>query len=745
MRSSLACELKTVEYTRSSNTLGSGFVLTEGQKGSSIMKNRIIDELVTAVGSPEPLGATVQTNGINFAVRSGADSMSINLFAHADDVEPTQVVPMHKTGDVFHVFVEGLGDRTMYNITAHGAWEPKAGKRYNAGIQLIDPEARMVTGTRHWVAPFGYDNSNPQDPDRHLRMGPKPTTATPKCVALANSTFDWEGDTAPDTPLVETVVYEVALAGFTGHKNSPVKKFRGTYLGFIEMIPHLKRLGVTAVELLPVMSWYRKTQFKDPITGAELENEWGYMTIAFGAPDEGLATIPGAEVNEFKMLVRALHKAGIEVILDIVFNHSPESHEYGPTLSLRGLDNRTYYLLVPNQLDKHFLEDGSLPLNYSGCGNTLNCNEPHVRALILRVLRRWVEEFHVDGFRFDLAAVFGIDCDLSVKPDAPVIVEIARDPVLHKVKLIAEPWSVGVYLMGRFPAPWSEWCGRYRDTVRAFVRGEAGQVAMLATSLAGSQDWFGDGSRRRVPVNFVTAHDGFSLWDLVSYDNKHNVANGENGNDGESHNRSWNCGYEGDLANAPLSDDEKKRIDALRRKQVKNFLTLLMVSRGVPMIVYGDEMGRTNGGNNNPWCQHELNQLDWNLLEQNPDLFRFACMMIDFRKRHFLGGRGHKPVFRPLAWHGVAPNKPDFSTGTRFIAVELGQFTAQGVDPDQAVYVATNGYWEPIPVKLPAGNWHRIVDTNLASGADIVDDANATALGGEYILQPRSTIVLVRK
>lgn len=722
-------------------------------------------ELVTTVGSPEPLGATVLANGINFAVRSGADAVFINLFANATDVEPTHVVATHKTGDVFHVFVEGLGDRTLYNITADGAYEPTAGKRYNAGLQLIDPEARMVTGTRNWVAPFGYDNSNPKDPSRHLRKGPKATTCTPKCVALADSEFDWDGDTAPDTPLVETVVYEVSIAGFTGHKNSPVTKFRGTYLGFIQMIPHLKRLGVTAVELLPIMSWYRKTQFKNPTTGEELENAWGYMTIAFGAPDEGLATIPGAEVDEFKQLVRALHKAGIEVILDIVFNHSPESHEYGPTLSLRGLDNKTYYLLVPGQLDKYFREDGQVPLNYSGCGNTLNCNEPNVRALILRVLRRWVQEFHVDGFRFDLAAVFGIDCDLSVKADAPVLQEIASDPVLAGVKLIAEPWSVGVYLMGQFKEPWSEWNGRYRDTVRAFVRGEAGQVSMLATSLAGSQDWFGDGTgnatgngagnatgdgtgsgaNRRVSVNFVTAHDGFSLWDLVSYDHKHNVANGENGNDGESHNRSWNCGYEGDLTNAPLSDDEKKRIDALRRKQVKNFLTLLMVSRGVPMIVYGDEMGRTNGGNNNPWCQPELNNLDWNLLEQNPDLFRFACMMIDFRRKHFLGGRGHNPVFRPFIWHGTKPNQPDFSDNTRFMAVELGQFAADGVDPDQSVYIATNGYWEAIKVELPQGNWHRIVDTNLASGKDIVSDETATALGGEYVLQPRSTIVLVRK
>ena len=326
-----------------------------------------------------------------------------------------------------------------------------------------------------------------------------------------------------------------------------------------------------------------------------------------------------------------------------------------------------------------------------------------------------------------------------------MLIEIGSDPVLRNIKLIAEPWSVGVYLMGQFKAPWSEWNGRYRDTVRAFVRGEAGQVAMLATSLAGSQDWFGNGQNRRSSVNFVTAHDGFSLMDLVSYDGKHNLANGENGNDGESHNRSWNCGYEGNLADAPISEDEKRKIDALRRKQIKNFLTLLMVSRGVPMIVYGDEMGRTNDGNNNPWCQNELNQLDWSLLEKNPDLFRFACMMIDFRKRHYLGGRGHTPAFRPFTWHGVSPNQPDFSEHARFIAVELGQFQAEGVDKDQSVFVATNGYWEPITVTLPEGNWYRIVDTNLASGEDIVEDGAVTLTAREYVLQPRSTLVLMRK
>jgi isoamylase len=690
---------------------------------------------IATFGSLEPLGATVQTNGVNFAVHSGASRVSLLLFTNVDDIEPTQVVPMNNTGKVFHVFVEKLKAGAFYLFSADGAYDPLNGDRYHADSQLIDPQARMVSGTKDWVATVVFDDSDAKDPLRHLRIGKVGKTAAPKCVVV-DPNFDWQDDTAPNTPLVETVVYEVSVAGMTGGKNSPTQ-FRGTYKGFIDAIPHLKRLGVTAVELLPIMTWYRATQFVNPTTGEKLENAWGYNTIALGSPDEGLATIRGAECVEFKQLVRALHKAGIEVILDIVPNHSAESHEYGPSISLRGLDNKTYFLLMPGQLDKY--------LNYSGCGNTMNCNHPVVRKLILDVLRRWVVEYHVDGFRFDLAAILGINCDLTVSADAPVLKEISADPVLRNVKLIAEPWSIGVYLMGQFKAPWSEWCGRYRDTVRAFVRGESGQVAMLGTSLAGSQDWFGNGQNRRLPINVATAHDGFSLFDLVSYDNKHNLANGENGNDGEGHNRSWNCGYEGDLANAPISEDEKRNIDALRRKQVKNFLTLLMVSRGVPMIVYGDEMGRTNGGNNNPWCQLELNQLDWSLLEKYPDLFRFACMIIDFRRRHYLGGRGHQPAFRPLTWHGVTPNQPDWSEGTRLLAVELGQFEADGVDKDQSVFVATNGYWEPIKVALPQGNWYRVVDTNLASGEDIVEDGVATEVAGDYVLQPRSTIVLMRK
>ncbi len=704
------------------------------------MCTKLTGELSTEVGSPGPLGATVASDGINFAVHSGAAKVSLLLFEGVADVKPARIIPMEHTGSIFHIFVKGLGHGTAYLYSAESDYQPGAGDRYNADVQLIDPDAHMLSGNKDWVAPVGYDDSDSTDPKRHMRRGVGTVSATPKCIALGASTFDWEGDKAPDTPLVETVIYEVSVRGFTGHKSCSAK-FRGTYLGFIEKIPHLRKLGVTAVELMPIMAWYRKTTFKDPDTGKELENVWAYNTIVFGAPDEGLATKPGLERDELKMLVRALHKAGLEVYLDIVVNHSSEGHEYGPTISLKGLDNKVYYLLVPHELEKYFLENKA-PLNYSGCGNTLNCNHPVVRELILRVLRHWVNEYHVDGFRFDLAAVLGINSDFSVSANSAIITEIAADPVLAKVKLIAEAWSCGVYLMGEFPSPWAEWCGRYRDNVRAFVRGESGQVSVLGKSITGSQDWFRNG---RLPINIITAHDGFSLRDLVSYDTKRNRRNGENDKDGENNNRSWNCGYEGDLSTSNLKEDEKRAIERLRRKQIKNFLTLMLVSRGVPMIVYGDEMGRTNEGNNNIWNQLDLNNLDWNLLVEYPDLFRFACMMIAFRRSHFLGGRGHEPVFRPYRWHGVKPNQPNWADWTRFFAVELGQFAADsGVDPDHEVFIASNGHWDPIKVELPAGDWHLIVDTDLDSGKDIVEDENATKAGAVYELAPRSTIVLLR-
>lgn len=697
-------------------------------------------ELEALVGSPEPLGATVSADGVNFAVHSGATKVSLLIFDNADDLMPSHEFVMNQTGTIWHVFVKGLGDKTHYLFRAEGSYEPAKGDRYNGELFLLDPYAHLVTGESEWEAHLAFDNRNPDDPDRHMVIGTGGnTTVMPKCVALAPSTFDWQGDKGPNTPMAESVVYEVSVAGFTGNANSGVSK-PGTFLGFIEKLGHLTTLGITAIEFMPIAQWYRHTQFINPKTGRKNKNAWGYNSIVFGAPDEGLASRPGQQANELKLVVRETHKVGLEVILDKVFNHSAENHEVGGTFSFRGLDNKTYYMLVPDNL--------AMYMNYSGCGNTVNVNNPVVRKLILDCLRYWVTEYHVDGFRFDLAAIFGIKEDFSVSADAPVLQEIANDPILSRVKLFPEPWAPGVYLMGQFAAPMCEWNGRYRDDVRDYVKGEAGQVSKLATAVTGSQDRFGsDGTR--LPVNFVTVHDGFSMMDLVSYDGKHNEANGEENRDGEGHNRSWNCGYEGsDLSNAPLSEEEKRAIDALRRKQIKNFFTLLLASRGVPLILYGDEMGRTNGGNNNPYCQVELNQLDWTLLDKYPDLFRFVRMMVAFRKRHYLGGRGHKPEFRGITWHGANPMSADWSDWCRLLAWQWDQFKPESGNTDQDVYVATNSHWEPTTVKLPQAdgyNWYRIVDTSRASGEDIVEDGDAQPVGSELKLEPRSTVVLLRK
>ncbi|MCA9817067.1 MAG: glycogen-debranching protein [Cyanobacteria bacterium HKST-UBA01] len=671
---------------------------------------------ITSPGLAEPLGATVVEGGVNFAVFStGATEGKLHVFKSAPDTDAEAVLPMHRSGSVYHLHVDGLDDGALYLFSLDGPSSPYQGERYDKGVMLFDPYARMLTGTTGWVAP-SLETSD----------------VVAKCVVVKEGQFDWEDDRKPNTPLVESIVYEVHLRGFTAHSSSPVTSKRGSYKAFAEMIPYLTELGVTAVELMPIMEWYRPTRFVNPFTGKANKNDWGYDTLAFMAPDEGLASVRGKQNQEFKALVRALHKAGIEVILDIVVNHSAESDATGPTISFRGLDNKVYYLLLPDNKAEY--------ANFTGCGNTVNVNHPEVRKLLLKVFRTWVEEYHVDGFRFDLGAVLGIDTDLVCKPDAPLLKEIVADPILSKVKLIAEPWAIGAYLMGRFPAPFAEWSDRFRDTVRGFVRAEAGMVKEMMAVISGSTDMFG-AAGEKLPVNFFTAHDGFTAMDLVSYEQKRNLANGENNRDGSDHNRSWNCGYEGDLVSSGLSDEDKSNIERLRKRQIKNFYTLAMLSRGVPMILFGDEMGRSNKGNNNSWNQEELNDLDWSLLESNGDLRDFVSAMIGFRKAHKLGGKGHNPVFRPVHWHGTKPNSPDASDGARFLSFELKPFEGEA---GQAVYCAANAYWEPLEVTLPDGEWSRIVDTSADAGEDLVKEQQAEVVSGAVVIQARSTLVFLK-
>ena len=710
-------------------------------------------------GSPEPLGPTVKPDGINFAVHShGATRVELLLFDNVTDRRPSQVIPLapetNRTDDVWHIFVEGLPNGALYNLRVDGPYEPaKDGTRFNATKTLIDPYAPALSGDFYWQSgdALGYDNTDPKNPDRHLIKGKvENVQGAPRCIAY-KSDFDWEGDRHPDIPIEESIIYEVNVRGFTRHHSSE-SDLAGTYRGFIEKIPYLKELGVTAVELLPIFEFDQfDGPFRDPVTGERLANAWGYNTVSFFAPESHYSYYGklGSQVDEFKMLVRELHKERIEVILDVVFNHTREGNHYGPTLSFKGLDNNIWYMLTP---EPQFYND------WTGCGNTLNCNHPVVRRFILDCLRYWVTEMHVDGFRFDLAAVFSVDVDQQEKGKTPIIEEIETDPVLSKIKLIAEPWSIRQYQLGSFSdRRWAEWNGKFRDTVRRWVKGDEGVADDLARRVAGSYDLFAEGNEERSPyhsINFVSCHDGFTLNDLVSYNDKHNERNGEENRDGANDNHSWNCGWEGLVHAADLPEEKKVEIEDLRRRQIKNFLTLLFVSQGTPMLLYGDEMRRTAFGDNNTVFQdNELNWINWEYAEDHADVLRFTKLIIAFRKRHTfvrrwrnLTGGDESPTLRNINWHGVKPNSADFGGNSRFIAWVLEAFeTAER--GDSPIYVATNSYWEPLTVELPevAGKrWYRVVDTSLPVGEDIVPEEEAFFLPeASYVVAPRTTIVLV--
>jgi isoamylase len=711
------------------------------------------------VGYASPFGADVQDDGINFAIPSdNATSVNILLYTQAWSNNPT-VVPLVRNADgVWHRFVRGLPNSTLYNLQVGGAYTPAIdGKRFNANKTLNDPWAVAVVGDAEYDElgrlALGYDNSNPSDPNRHL-IPSRDKSIAPKCVAY-RSNFDWLGVTRPRHNWENTIIYEAHVAGMTGNAGSKLGARRGTFFGLIAMIPELQKLGVTAIQLLPIAEFdpYNREQ-----PDCHLMNCWGYQTTVYGAPHSHYSFYGklGQQVDEFKLLVREMHRAGIEVILDVVFNHDREGDHLGPTVSLKGLDNEVYFHLQKDHPE--------LYVNHTGCGNTLNANHPRVRQLTMDCLRRWVTEYHIDGFRFDLAATFAIDTDQLEKDKTAIIAEMENDPVLASVKLIAEPWSCTSYRMGRMSDKrWWEWNDQYRDTLRRFVKGDTSQVAGLVKLMTGSREMFPSASGRG-SINFVTCHDGFSLYDLVAYNNKHNELNGENNRDGADNNLSWNCGWEGDLATAPLGDDRKKQIESLRRQQMKNFITLLMLSEGTPMIRSGDEIAHTAFGNNNIWCQAELNQLNWLQVDKSADVLNFFSMIIGLRKALHLGvetevfvkgenetdeefrTRKEKSGKRERVWHGTIPEAPDTSDGTRFIASEIAPFSGNGVVSNPSVYFASNSYWEPLPVTLPSGkNWQLVVDTSRPAGQDIVSVDNAHSVGPLFIIQPRSTVVMVAK
>jgi isoamylase len=675
--------------------------------------------ITTSRGKCRPFGATVCSGGVNFALFSRhAQAVTLLLFREGRE-EPLAEVPLdpalNHTGDVWHVFVSGLPLDILYAYRVVGPFSPREGHRFHPRALLLDPYARAFSDGHEWGAAEGASNNG------HARL--------PRRCKIATDDFDWEGDIPPATPLARTVIYELHVRGYTRHPSSGVKH-PGTFLGLCEKIPHLRSLGVTAVELMPVLEFDELDQaHRQPHTGEPLKNYWGYAPLSFFAPKAAYAAQAGQQVRELKQMVKAFHQAGIEVILDVVYNHTGEGNENGPTLSFRGLDNVIYYMLD---------REGRY-CNFTGCGNTLQCNHPVVRDLIVDSLAYLVGELHVDGFRFDLAAILGRGSHGEVLKEPPIIQQIAEHPVLSGVKLLAEPWdAAGLSQLGKFPAwgRWAELNGLFRDDVRRFIRSEAGTTAGVARRITGSLDLYGDTSKHPWPsVNFVTCHDGFTLYDLVSYNHKHNTANGENNRDGWSDNLSWNCGQEG-----PTDDGH---IQALRQRQMRNFLTLLFVSQGVPFLSQGDEFGRTQHGNNNAYCQdNEISWVDWGLAQKNAGLLRFTRLLIALRQRHFALSR--EQFLNRVSWHGTKVGEPDWTGQRRALALQL--HGEHGL-PD--LYVMFNAFWEAQSFALPAHHgvwrWQRLLDTHLPSPDDIVEEKDAVPLrpADHYVVSSRSAVILI--
>ena len=658
-------------------------------------------------GTAHPVGVRVVAGGANFSVFSeNAASVELLLFAQPTDPEPAKVVPLTRDFHFWHVFVPGVAAGATYAFRAAGP--AGAPFRFDRDKALLDPYARSVE-TSLW------SRARAAQPGNNVEVSLRATV-------IDTATYDWEGDRPLGRPLDETVVYELHVGGFTGSPTAGVAR-PGTFVGLQEKIPYLVDLGVTAVELLPVFQF-------DPTDG----DFWGYNPIAHFAPHDRYGN-----VDEFRDLVKALHRAGLEVILDVVFNHTGEAGEGGPTISLRGLGNEAYYMISP--------QDPSVLLDFTGCGNTLDVNDPITSKLVFDCLCYWVNELHVDGFRFDLASVLTRAPDGAVMQYPPVVALAELADQLGETKLIAEAWdAAGLYQLGAFPGRrWSEWNGRFRDDVRRFVRGDPGLVGAVATRIAGSSDLYQ--SSRRPPlasVNFITCHDGFTLKDLVSYNAKHNEANGEQNRDGSNDNLSWNCGVEGE------TDD--RAIEALRQRQIRNLAVILLVSQGVPMILAGDEAGRTQQGNNNAWCQpNEISWLNWERVAANEPLRRFWKLLIDFRKSHrtlrrdrFFDGTRNERGVPDVQWHGCLIGAPGWSDGSsRVLSFTLGGFEG---DPD--LHVILNMDEQSLDFELPAveaRGWRRAFDTALPAPDDASEPGAEPRVADDRVYRAggRSAAVLV--
>jgi isoamylase len=673
-----------------------------------------------------PLGAAIRHGGASFSVFSrDASKVELLFFDRTEDAHPSRVIAIdpltNRTYHYWHVYVPGVQSGQIYGYRVHGPSDPSRGMRFDSAKVLLDPYGRGV------AVPRSYSR------DAAAAVGDNAAVAM-KSVVVDPRLYNWEGDRPLKRASSRTIVYEMHVRGFTRHPNSGVEEqTRGTFQGLIEKIPYLQHLGVTAVELLPVF------QFDPQDCPPGMVNYWGYAPVSFFAPHRAYSSRQDAlgPLDEFRDMVKALHRAGIEVILDVVFNHTAEGDHTGPTQSLRGIDNRVYYVLE---------HDPSRYANYSGTGNTLNANHPVVRRVIVDSLRYWVEEMHVDGFRFDLASILARDSSGEVMSNPPVLWDIESDPSLAGTKIIAEAWdAAGLYQVGSFIGDsWKEWNGRFRDDVRCFWRGDTGSLRQFADRYLGSHDLYRHkGREAEQSVNFVTCHDGFTLNDLVSYEQKHNEANNEDNRDGSNDNRSWNCGVEGP------SDDPA--IVKLRNRQVKNFFAVTVLSLGVPMILMGDEVQRTQQGNNNAYCQdNETSWFDWSLVQKHADLLRFVRLLIARRllrdnepesQRLTLSqliGQAHK------AWHGVKLAQPDWSDHSHSVA-----FSAELQKEGIVCYMIFNAYWESLDFELPQGGiaetdpWHRWIDTSLESPHDIVEWQNAPSVSGDsYRAGPRSVVVM---
>ena len=662
------------------------------------------------VGHRYPVGVTVCEDGTNFCIFSRhATSIQLLLYDRPDSKIPFQVIHLdpetNRTFFFWHVFAEGMTgkEKIFYTWKVDGPNNPRRGLRFDTSIELLDPWAKAISDME-WHRKFNRDKPGSYDVTFMRGM------VVPPCD------YDWEGDKPLQKKCEQEIIYELHVGGFTRHHTSGVKH-PGTYSGVIEKIPYLRELGITAVELMPVMA-FDEQDLPDKARDLGLKNYWGYAPHSFFSPHPGYCIDPFSThyINEFKDMVRALHKAGISVILDVVYNHTAEGGGDGPIINFKGLGNRLFY-----HLDE---EDMSQYKNYSGCGNTVNCNHPLVAHFIIDSLEYWVKEFHIDGFRFDLASILARGEDGKPMYHAPVVWSIEFSDILAHTWLIAEAWDAGgLYQVGGFPGfRWAEWNGRYRDLVRQFIRGDKGLVPEFATRLTGSSDLYQDSGRLPInSINFVTCHDGFTLHDLVSYNKKHNQSNGEENRDGESHNRSWNCGIEG------TTDDIK--IVALRKRQVKNFLTVLLLSQGIPMILSGDEVMRSQKGNNNCYCQdNELSWFDWGLLEKNKEVFNFTKEMIRFRKRHpclmqsqFLSGKPAAPSGqRDITWHGLKLHKPQWDNlASQVLACSLSRTS----DEEEDLHIMFNMSENQVIFKLPIlkkRKWYAAINTSGNPGNDIL-------------------------